>query len=151
MMVSRGQNVRGANRREAIGAPDTIYTNGKFLKVDPMFGVASAVAVRDVYDRFLRPRASDRERLFVGRAVIVLATIVAVAIVIADEAHLKRTGQQYDFMRHISWRWPRNVAVSGGCSVVGGRRLDDAHSICCGRCIDLRNASGAHFASWRMQ
>jgi len=38
---------RGANRRASVGAPDTIYTNGKFLKVDPLFGVAGAVAVRD--------------------------------------------------------------------------------------------------------
>jgi SSS family solute:Na+ symporter len=41
----------------------------------------SAVVTRDVYDRFVRPQSGERERTWVGRAVIVLATLAAVALV----------------------------------------------------------------------
>ena len=41
----------------------------------------SAVLTRDVYDRFIRPQAGERERTWVGRVVIVLATLAAVALV----------------------------------------------------------------------
>ena len=41
----------------------------------------SAVLTRDVYDRFIRPQADERERTWVGRIVIVLATMAAVALV----------------------------------------------------------------------
>ena len=41
----------------------------------------SAVLTRDVYDRFLRPGASERERAWVGRAVIVFATLLALGLV----------------------------------------------------------------------
>ncbi|MDP6928688.1 MAG: sodium:solute symporter family protein [Planctomycetota bacterium] len=41
----------------------------------------SAVVTRDVYARFVRPRSGDRERTWVGRAVIVLTTMAAVILV----------------------------------------------------------------------
>ncbi len=41
----------------------------------------SAVLTRDVYDRFLRPRASETERAWVGRSVIVLAMLLALWLV----------------------------------------------------------------------
>jgi SSS family solute:Na+ symporter len=41
----------------------------------------SAVLTRDVYDRFLRPKASQRERAWVGRIVIVAAALLALALV----------------------------------------------------------------------
>ena len=41
----------------------------------------SAVLTRDVYDRFIRPQADERERTWVGRIVIVIATMAAVALV----------------------------------------------------------------------
>ena len=41
----------------------------------------SAVLTRDLYDRFIRPQADDRERTWVGRIVIVLATMAAVTLV----------------------------------------------------------------------
>lgn len=41
----------------------------------------SAVLTRDVYDRFLRPKASQRERAWVGRIVIVAAALVALSLV----------------------------------------------------------------------
>ncbi|MFP6900809.1 MAG: sodium:solute symporter family protein, partial [Opitutales bacterium] len=41
----------------------------------------SAVLTRDVYYRFIRPQADEKERTWVGRAVIVVATLVAVALV----------------------------------------------------------------------
>lgn len=43
----------------------------------------SAVLTRDVYDRLLRPRSSERERAWVGRAVIVFATLLALGLVTA--------------------------------------------------------------------
>jgi Na+/proline symporter len=42
----------------------------------------SAVFTRDVYDRYLRPRASSRERTNVGRAVILVATLLALLLVL---------------------------------------------------------------------
>jgi len=41
----------------------------------------SAVLTRDVYDRFIRPQASEREKAWFGRAVIVVATLLALWIV----------------------------------------------------------------------
>ncbi len=69
---------------------------------DSSLHALSAVSVRDVYDRFVRPGASERERIFAGRAVIVLATVLAVVFVLADEWRFRETGQQYQFMKHIA-------------------------------------------------
>ncbi len=41
----------------------------------------SAVLTRDVYDRHIRPEASEAEKTWIGRAVIVLATLAALALV----------------------------------------------------------------------
>ena len=41
----------------------------------------SAVLTRDVYDHFIRPDSSEKERAWVGRIVIVLATILALGLV----------------------------------------------------------------------
>tara|TARA_Y100000588_G_scaffold314430_1_gene342058 strand:- start:323 stop:1954 length:1632 start_codon:yes stop_codon:yes gene_type:complete len=41
----------------------------------------SAVVTRDVYDRYVRPQSSERERTWVGRIVIVVATLAAVGLV----------------------------------------------------------------------
>jgi len=41
----------------------------------------SAVLTRDVYDRFIRPRASEQERAWAGRIVIVVATLLALWLV----------------------------------------------------------------------
>jgi len=41
----------------------------------------SAVFTRDVYDRYLRPGAGERERAWVGRAVIVVSTLAAILLV----------------------------------------------------------------------
>ncbi len=42
----------------------------------------SALMTRDVYDQFLRPQATERERVWVGRLVILVATFVSLLIVI---------------------------------------------------------------------
>ncbi|MFW6124551.1 MAG: sodium:solute symporter family protein [Pirellulales bacterium] len=42
----------------------------------------SAVLTRDVYDRYLRPGAAQRERLWVGRLIILVTTVAALALVI---------------------------------------------------------------------
>ena len=41
----------------------------------------SAVLTRDVYDKYLRPEASEREKTWFGRVVIIVATIAAVIFV----------------------------------------------------------------------
>ena len=42
----------------------------------------SALLTHDVYDQFVRPQASQRERTWVGRAIIALATLLALALVL---------------------------------------------------------------------
>lgn len=44
----------------------------------------SALLTHDVYDQFLRPHASQRERTWVGRAIIALATLLALVLVLAS-------------------------------------------------------------------
>lgn len=41
----------------------------------------SAVLTRDVYDKFIRPKAGDREKTWFGRAVIVVATLLSLWLV----------------------------------------------------------------------
>ena len=60
----------------------------------------SAVTVRDVYDRFLRPQSTQRERLWVGRAVIVLTTVAALILVLRTPG--ERATSTFDFMRMIA-------------------------------------------------
>ncbi len=45
----------------------------------------SAVLTRDVYDRFVRPKASQRERAWVGRIVIVIGSLLALWLVQVGE------------------------------------------------------------------
>lgn len=51
----------------------------------------SGVLTRDVYDRFIRPGAGQKERTWVGRIVIALATSLALALLIfgRDNVHFK--------------------------------------------------------------
>jgi len=42
----------------------------------------SALLTHDVYDQFLRPQASQRERTWVGRIIIAFATLLALALVL---------------------------------------------------------------------
>ena len=50
---------------------------------DSSLHALSALMTRDVYDRFVRPEAGERERVWVGRLVILGATAVALALVLA--------------------------------------------------------------------
>ncbi len=50
---------------------------------DSSLHALSALMTRDVYDRFVRPEAGERERVWVGRLVILGATGVALALVLA--------------------------------------------------------------------
>ncbi len=43
----------------------------------------AAVATRDIYDRFIRPQASEGERVWIGRFVIMAATIFSLSLVLA--------------------------------------------------------------------
>lgn len=47
----------------------------------------SAVFTRDIYDRFLRPESSQKERAVVGRVVIVAATLISLGLVHYGEAN----------------------------------------------------------------
>ena len=46
----------------------------------------SAVMTRDVYDRFLRPGASEKEKAWLGRSVIVVVTLLALGLVYKGKA-----------------------------------------------------------------
>ena len=46
----------------------------------------SAVATRDIYDRFIRPTAGERERVWVGRIVILAATVLSLFIVLTGRS-----------------------------------------------------------------
>ncbi|MAG57614.1 MAG: hypothetical protein CMJ83_15080 [Planctomycetes bacterium] len=47
----------------------------------------SAVLTRDVYDRFIRPKASERERAWVGRGLIVILSLFAYVLVRYGNRH----------------------------------------------------------------
>lgn len=57
----------------------------------------SAVITRDVYDRFLRPGTSERERAWVGRLVIVFATGAALAV-----SYVSETNAEFGLLRTIA-------------------------------------------------
>ena len=44
----------------------------------------SALLTHDVYDQYIRPHASQRERTWVGRGVIAVATVLALVLVIVS-------------------------------------------------------------------
>jgi predicted amidohydrolase YtcJ len=90
--MARALGAAGANRSDPIGAPDAIYTNGKFLKVDVHFGVASAVAVRD--GRFVAVGKMDEISALAGpnTAVIDLDGRTVLPGLIDTHAHVERAG-----------------------------------------------------------
>ena len=47
----------------------------------------SAVLTRDIYDKFVRPKASEREKTWFGRAVIVVATLISLWLVMLGESN----------------------------------------------------------------
>jgi SSS family solute:Na+ symporter len=52
---------------------------------DSSLHALSAVFVRDLYDRYIRPRAPEKERVWIGRGVIVAATALSLVLVIVGE------------------------------------------------------------------
>ena len=58
----------------------------------------SAVMTRDVYDQYVRPQATATERVWVGRTIIVAATVFALVIVITG----KDSNSKYDFLKMIA-------------------------------------------------
>ena len=61
----------------------------------------SAVVVRDVYDRYVRPQSSEHERVWVGRIVIVIASAASLFFVIQGEL-ARRADTPYQFMEMIA-------------------------------------------------
>jgi SSS family solute:Na+ symporter len=68
---------------------------------DSNLHAVSAVTVRDIYDRFLRPQSTQRERLWVGRGVIVATTIAALILVLQTPGEAGGTST-LDFLRMIA-------------------------------------------------
>ena len=62
----------------------------------------SAVTVRDLYDRFIRPQSNERERIWVGRAVIVLVTVVSLYMVLDSYGRGPNSQSGFDFMQMIA-------------------------------------------------
>jgi Na+/proline symporter len=65
----------------------------------------SAILTRDVYDQYVRPQASDRERVWVGRLIIVGASALAVALVIfgrQEKGAAESVVSHYDLLHMIA-------------------------------------------------
>jgi Na+/proline symporter len=60
----------------------------------------SAVLTRDIYDQFVRPQASERERVWVGRTVILAATTLSLVIVIVGRQ--SGTLSKHNFLNMIA-------------------------------------------------
>jgi Na+/proline symporter len=60
----------------------------------------SAVATRDIYDKFVRPSASERERVWIGRTIIAGATIFSLLVVIVGQD--EQSQAKYDFLGMIA-------------------------------------------------
>ena len=71
----------------------------------------SAVVTRDVYDRFVRPGASQRERAWVGRSVIVAAAMLALWLV-----HIGEHNEEFAPLRMIVEM--QFVAMAFSCQVL---------------------------------
>jgi SSS family solute:Na+ symporter len=61
----------------------------------------SALTVRDIYDRFFRPQSTQVERLWVGRAVIVITTLLALVMVLRSYSS-QSVSSSFDVMRMIA-------------------------------------------------
>ena len=68
----------------------------------------SAVLTRDVYDQYVRPQATSDERVWVGRAIIVAATVFALVIVISG----RLSGTTHDFLKMIAQMGLTAIAFS---------------------------------------
>lgn len=60
----------------------------------------SAVLTRDIYDQYIRPRAKERERVWVGRAIIAGATVLSLLLVIVGRN--PSVSAKYDFLNMIA-------------------------------------------------
>ncbi len=70
----------------------------------------SAVATRDIYDRFVRPGSTEQERVWVGRAIIAAATVLALTIVI--QGNDEEFKAKYDIIRMIAQMGLMAIAFS---------------------------------------
>ena len=70
----------------------------------------SAVLTRDIYDQFLHPGATERERVWIGRGVIVAATAAALVVVILGRN--PTVAAKYEFMNMIGKMGLMAVAFS---------------------------------------
>jgi len=71
----------------------------------------SAVVTRDIYDRFIRPSASEHERAWVGRAVIVLATLLSLYLV--NAMHHNPDYEPFKMIANIMF-----AATASACQII---------------------------------
>jgi Na+/proline symporter len=86
--------------------------------------LGSSYAVNDLYKRFLRPGAGEREKVLVGRLATVVLMILAASVALA----LRSAMQAFDIMLSVGagtglifllrWYWPRINAWSEICAMV---------------------------------
>lgn len=65
----------------------------------------SAIFTRDVYDQYIRPKASEQERVWVGRLIIVAASALAVGLVIfgrQEKGATETVASHYDLLHMIA-------------------------------------------------
>jgi Na+/proline symporter len=90
---------------QALGAFGAVFASMMIIAImaasmstaDSNLHALSAVLTRDVYDQFIRPTAAERERVWVGRGIIFLATVGALAVVLSAKDTSK-----YDFLKMIA-------------------------------------------------
>jgi len=70
----------------------------------------SAVLTRDIYDQFINPGASERQRVWVGRIVIFAATMLALGFAIS--ARRGGFADRYDFLKMIAQMGLMAIAFS---------------------------------------
>ncbi|MEQ8790332.1 MAG: sodium:solute symporter family protein [Pirellulaceae bacterium] len=99
---------------KALGAFGAVFASIMIIAImaasmstaDSNLHALSAVLTRDVYDQFVRPKAGERERVWVGRAIIFLATVGALVIVLGAK------GSKYDFLQMIAQMGLTAIAFS---------------------------------------
>jgi len=90
---------------QALGAFGAVFASMMIIAImaasmstaDSNLHALSAVLTRDVYDQFIRPTAAERERVWVGRGIIFLATVGALTVVLSAKDTSK-----YDFLKMIA-------------------------------------------------
>jgi SSS family solute:Na+ symporter len=85
VLRTHGADLFGVAGAVVVGVIMMAILAASMSTADSNLHALSAVLTRDVYDRFVRPKAGQAERAWVGRGVIVAATLVALYLVRVGE------------------------------------------------------------------